>query len=119
MGASIDISQYRSRIGTFSGQKSTSNKGNAPLGQNLKTRTILESLIMLAYLLVLSNVTQKLLIISGVELNPGPSSLGKKYLMGIFNFKEKIMTVSLFSKFLFVFYQSTHREKSCKERDRW
>merc|ERR1712079_248514 len=29
---------------------------------------------MLSYLLVLSNVTQHLLIISGVELNPGPLS---------------------------------------------
>ena len=105
MGASIDISQYRSRIGTFSRQKLTSNKGIVPLRPNLKTNTIMESFIMLAYLLVLSNVTQKLLIISGVELNPGPSSLGKKHLMEIFNFSIKTYCCCrmchLFSSFLF------------------
>ena len=109
MAASIDISQYRSRIGTFSRQKLTSNKGIVPLRPNLKTNTIMESFIMLAYLLVLSNVTQKLLIISGVELNPGPSSLGKKHLMEIFNFSIKTYPqiqfycrmYHLFSSFLF------------------
>ena len=79
MGAnSIDISQYRSRIGTFSGHKTTCSKEKVSLEKRLTTNTLMQSLIMLSYLLVLSNVTQKLLIISGVELNPGPSSLGKK-----------------------------------------
>ena len=79
MGAnSIDISQYRSRIGTFSGKRLTSNKIKSPLGRELKSNGVMESFIILSYLLVLSNVTQKLLIISGVELNPGPFTLGKK-----------------------------------------
>ena len=72
MGAnSIDISQYRSRIGTFAGghrRKSSLGKTNAML----KTNTIMESFMILSYLLVLSNITQMLLIISGLELNPGP-----------------------------------------------
>merc|ERR1712226_1586727 len=37
----------------------------------------MEAFIILSYLLVVSNVTQKLLILSGVELNPGPSTLDK------------------------------------------
>ena len=79
MGAnSIDISQYRSRIGTFAGKKSTCNKSQVSSGNKLKTNTLMESFIILSYLLVLSNVTQKLLIISGVELNPGPLTLGRK-----------------------------------------
>ena len=89
MGAnSIDISQYRSRIGTFSGKKLTCNIGKATLENKLKTQSLMESFIILSYLLVLSNVTQKLLIISGVELNPGPFSLGKKYLININIFEE-------------------------------
>ena len=77
MGAnSIDISQYRSRIGTFSSKKLTSTVGKAFVGNKLKTNTLMESIIIMSYLLVLSNVTQKLLIISGVELNPGPFTLG-------------------------------------------
>ena len=81
MGAcSIDISQYRSIIGTFAGKKSLCiNK--ASLGNKLKTNTVLESFVLLSYLLVLSNVTQQLLISSGVELNPGPSfPIGKNAL---------------------------------------
>ena len=75
MGAnSIDISQYRSRIGTFAGAGKKLNK--ASLGKEEKTNTVMESFMILAYLLVLSNVTQNLLIISGVELNPGPFQLG-------------------------------------------
>ena len=81
MGAtSIDISQYRSRIGTFAGKKFACNTGKTSLGYGLTTNSAMESFIILSYLLVLSNVTQKLLIMSGVELNPGPFSLGKKYL---------------------------------------
>ena len=84
MGAnSIDISQWRSRIGTFSGNKCVCNSGkaSAPLANRLKPNDLIETLILLSYLLVLSNVTQKLLIMSGVELNPGPGtfSLGKKH----------------------------------------
>ena len=75
---SIDISQYRSRIGTFSSHKSTCNIVKESSGKGVKTNNLMESFIMLSYLLVLSNVTQKLLIISGVELNPGPAPLGKK-----------------------------------------
>ena len=91
MGAnSIDISQYRSRIGTFSTKKLTCKIGKPSLRrQPLETHTLMESFIILSYLLVLSNVTQKLLIISGVELNPGPFSLGKKCLINIYIFEEK------------------------------
>ena len=80
MGAnSIDISQYRSRIGTFAGKKMACNSGKTSLGHDLKANTVLESFIILSYLLILSNVTQKLLIISGLELNPGPFDIGMKY----------------------------------------
>ena len=79
MGAnSIDISQYRSRIGTFAGKKSTCNKSQVSSGNKFKTNTAMESFIILSYLLVLSNVIQTLLIISGLEMNPGPFNLGKK-----------------------------------------
>ena len=74
---SIDITQYRSRIGTFSGKKHKCNASQVSSGNKLKTNTAMESFIILSYLLVLSNVTQTLLILSGVELNPGPSTLGK------------------------------------------
>ena len=83
MGAnSIDISQYRSRIGTFPGKKQC-NSRTSPSRNNLRTNTLMESFIMLSYLLVLSNVTKHLLVISGVELNPGPYSLGKNSLITV------------------------------------
>ena len=79
MGAnSIDISQYRSRIGTFTGKNFSGNANKASLRNVVKANTEMETFILLSYLLVLSNVTQKLLIISGVELNPGPFQLGNK-----------------------------------------
>ena len=82
MGAnSIDISQYRSRIGTFSTKKLMCKTGKLSIRNNLKSNGLTESLIILSYLLVLSNITQKLLIMSGVELNPGPFSLGKNHLI--------------------------------------
>ena len=82
MGAnSIDISQYRSRIGTFTGTKSPCMSSKVSSGKKIKSNTIMESFIILSCLLVLSNVTQTLLIISGLEMNPGPqgsrTSLGK------------------------------------------
>ena len=80
MGAnSIDISQYRSRIGTFSGRNLVCHNGSSssPYGNGLKTRNLMETFIMMSYLLVMSSVTQKLLIMSGVEMNPGPFYLGK------------------------------------------
>ena len=73
MCCTIDITQYRSRIGTFAGKKIKCNSVNY---------NIIESFILLSFLLVLSTVTKTLLIISGVELNPGPFTVGKKYLMG-------------------------------------
>ena len=82
MGAnSIDISQYRSRIGTFSGTKLVCHNGSslASFGNGLKTKNLMETFTMLSYLLVLSGVIQKLLIMSGIEMNPGPFSLGKKF----------------------------------------
>ena len=88
MGAnSIDISQYRSRIGTFSNKKMTCNIGKASSGKVLKTNNIMATFVLLSYLLVLSNVTQTLLIMSGVELNPGPFTVGKEYLMAISTLK--------------------------------
>ena len=73
MGAnSIDINQYRSRIGSFAGNKVSCKPRKTSLGKKLKTNALIESFMMLSYLLVLANVTQILLIISGVELNPGP-----------------------------------------------
>ena len=90
MGASsIDISQYRSRIGTFVGKKSICTKSQVSSGDKCKTNTAMESFIILSCLLVLSNVTQTLLIISGLEMNPGPFNLGKKWFMKIRTFIEK------------------------------
>ena len=91
MGAnSIDICQYRSRIGTFSGKTLVCHNGSssASVGNGLKTKNLMETFIMLSYLLILSGVTQKLLLISGVEINPGPFSLGKKLLMSISTFEK-------------------------------
>ena len=90
---SIDISQYRSRIGSFSGHKLTCNMGKTSSGKMVKTNNLIESFIMLSYLLVLSNVTQKLLVISGVELNPGPAPLGMKHSMNILIFRETCTVV--------------------------
>ena len=80
MGAnSIDISQYRSRIGIFTGRKLTCSKINVSLANKLKTNTGMETFIVMSFLLILSNVIHILLIISGLELNPGPFSLGNRY----------------------------------------
>ena len=79
MGAnSIDISQYRSRIGTFTGKNFSGKTNKASMRNVVKTNTVMETFMILTYLLVLSNVTQKLLIISGIELNPGPFQLGNE-----------------------------------------
>ena len=91
MGAtSIDINQYRSTIGTFGGKNMLRGKCNsrtASCETKSEKNTLMESFIILSYLLVLSNVTQHLLIISGVELNPGPGekekNLGKKTLINL------------------------------------
>ena len=85
-----DISQYRSRIGTFSGKLIICHKGSlsSSFGNGLKTKNLLETFIMLSHLLILSNVTHTILIMSGVETNPGPSSLGKKLLMSISTFEK-------------------------------
>ena len=80
MGAnSIDICQYRSRIGTFAGIKIAYNLNKVSLGNKLMTNAVMETFIVMSFLLVISSVIQKLLIISGLESNPGPFSLGKKY----------------------------------------
>ena len=82
MGANaIDIGQYRARIGTFAGKNVSCNVSKSSLGNQLKTNNLMESFIILSYLLILSNVTQKLLIISGLELNPGPFDIGMKYFL--------------------------------------
>ena len=75
--SSIDIGQYRSRIGVFAGKKLT--YCNASFGNKLTKNTILQSFLIMSSLLVLSKVTQKLLMISGIELNPGPFTLGMKH----------------------------------------
>ena len=82
----VDISQYRSRIGTFARKKISYGTSKAYIGKRLKSNTIMNSFIMLSCLLVLSDIAQQLLIISGVELNPGPFTLGKNYLTGISTF---------------------------------
>ena len=87
MGAnSIDISQYRGRIGTFTSKKLNHNTRKVGLTNSLKSSNKTESFIILSYLLVMSNITQNLLIMSGVELNPGPFYLGKKYIMWMLQF---------------------------------
>ena len=89
MGAnSIDISQYRSRIGTFSGKRLICHMSKVSVVNKLMTNTVMESFIILSYLLVLSNVTQILLIISGLELNPGPYSLGKNCFVNVLYFLQ-------------------------------
>ena len=80
MGAnSIDICQYRSRIGTFAGIKTSCNLNNVSLENKFMANAVMETFIVMSFLYVISSVIQKLLIISGLELNPGPFSLGKKY----------------------------------------
>ena len=96
MGAnSIDISQYRSRIGAFTGKKLTTKTSTISLRNKLKSSTVLETFFILSYLLVLSTVTQTLLIISGVELNPGPFSLGKKYVIEICTFFKTLLFLQI------------------------
>ena len=91
---SIDISQYRSRIGTFAGKKLSSNGSKACFDNKLKTNTLMESFMILSCLLVLSNATQTLLIISGVELNPGPSDLGMNQFMNTYaNLKHYVLQI--------------------------
>ena len=78
MGAnSIDISQYRSRIGTFAGKKIRCSTRRACYGIGLTASNATDAFIMLSCILVLSDIAEKLLIISGIELNPGPNFLGK------------------------------------------
>ena len=87
MGAnSIDISQYRSRIGTFAGKKIKCSTRRASCGVGLTASNVMDSFIMLSCLLVLSDIAQQLLIISGVELNPGPNSPGKHYFLFIYKY---------------------------------
>ena len=53
MGAnSIDISQYRSRIGTFTGTKSPCMSSKVSSGKKTKSNTIMESFIILSYQVV-------------------------------------------------------------------
>ena len=111
MGAnSIDISQYRSRIGTFAGKKviCQHRSSSASFGNGLKTKNLMETFVMLSYLLILSGVTQKLLIMSGVEINPGPFYLGKKLLISIYTFVKThlrfVMKKPSFSNLLICFY---------------
>ena len=79
MGAnSVDISQYRSRIGTFARKNIKCSTRRTSCGVGLTASNVIDSFIMLSCLLVLSDIAQQLLIISGVELNPGPSPLGMK-----------------------------------------
>ena len=84
----------------------------------VKTNNLMESFITLSYILVLSNVTQKLLILSGVELNPGPAPLGKKYLMNMLIFYGNlnhlafsIMFLSFIPKYLQILGVQKTREK--------
>ena len=85
MGAnSIDISQYRSRIGTFAGKKIRCSTRRASCG------------IMLSCLFVFSVVAQQLLIRSGVESNPGPNSLGRKLIfiyLQIFHIDNNVLVM--------------------------
>ena len=104
MGAnSIDISQYRSRIGTFVGKKMAGGSSKASIGSRLKLNTIMNSFLMLSYLLVLSNVTQILLIISGVELNPGPGPEAGKNTLFVY-LSERIEYNSFFSYLLYSYF---------------
>ena len=83
-----DISQYRSRIGTFTGKLLICHTGSssASFANGLKTKNMLETFIMLSHLLIVSGVTKMVLIMSGVEINPGPFSLGKTFLMSVSTF---------------------------------
>ena len=117
MGAnSIDISQYRCTIGSFV-VKSPCNRTKMSSKNKLKTHTVLESFVILSYLLVLSDVTQNLLIISGVELNPGPFDLGKEYLIYMVTFSKNVglvllleSSIHIFSSFSIHLRQNTYRQ---------
>ena len=109
MGAnSIDISQYRSRIGTFAVKKMSFNTRQVSMGCQVKINNVMESLMVLSYLLVLSNITQILLMISGVELNPGPYHLGRKTMI-IYIFLEKLQVT--FSPKLIIFSPKIFTDK--------
>ena len=75
----------------------------ASIGSRLKLNNIMNSFLMLSYLLVLSNVTQILLIISGVELNPGPGPEAGKNTLFVY-LSERIEYNSFFSYLLYSYF---------------
>ena len=69
---SVSIQQWRSSIGSFMGGGIRSSRLTSKVFHGLHVQGSANMVILAAMLLVYGNITQMLLVKSGVELNPGP-----------------------------------------------
>ena len=71
---SVSIQQWRSLIGSFMGGGKSASRLTIKVHHGLHLRGSANIIIVAAMLLVYGNITQMLLVKSGIELNPGPIS---------------------------------------------
>ena len=69
---SVTIQQWRSSIGSFMGGGIRASRFRSKVAQGLHVYGSANMVMIAAMLLVYGNITQILLVKSGVELNPGP-----------------------------------------------
>ena len=69
---SVSIQQWRSSIGLFMGVGIRKSRLTSKVFHGLHVQGSANMVIIAAMLLVYGNITQMLLVKSGVELNPGP-----------------------------------------------
>ena len=69
---SVSIQQWRSLIGSFVGGGKSASRLTIKVPHGLHLQGSANIIIVAAMLLVYGNITQLLLVKSGVELNPGP-----------------------------------------------
>ncbi len=69
---SISIEQWRCRIGALGGK--TAGRIRPKQVNGLQGRKSAKLVLVMAMLLVYADITQTLLIRSGIEVNPGPNS---------------------------------------------
>ena len=69
---SVSIQQWRSSIGSFIGGGIRSSRLTSKVGPGLRIQGSANMIVITAMLLVYANITQTLLVKSGVESNPGP-----------------------------------------------
>ena len=69
---SVSIQQWRSSIGSFIGGGIRSSRLTSKVVHGLRIQGSANMIVITAMLLVYANITQTLLVKSGVESNPGP-----------------------------------------------